>query len=120
MPYEIRSNVTRNALFVRLEGFLTDTEAVEVADKVIAELERLRPGFDAITDITHFKPGSAKVASELMRTQQAYKAHGIRRVIRIVGESVVAKMQFQRTGEEVGLEMAYVSSFEEAEKLLAK
>ena len=120
MPYEIRSDSHRNLLYVRLDGYLTDMEAASAADKVIAEVDRLSPGFDAITDIRTFKPGSPRVAEELMRAQRAYKVKAIRRLIRVVGESVVAKMQFQRTGSEVGLEVAYVSSLKEAEALLGR
>src|SRR5437762_12461722 len=105
MPVQIRTYPDRNLLYVYLDGYLGDDEVVAAVDRVIAEIGRLDPGFDAITDIRHFKPGSPKVAEELMRAQRAYKARSVRRLIRIVGESVVAKMQFQRTGKEIGLEM---------------
>jgi hypothetical protein len=118
MPYEVRSDPDRNLLYVRLEGYFGDDEAVQVADRVIAEVGRLRAGFEAITDIRHYKPGSPKMVEQMMRTQLVYKSKAIRRVIRIVGENVVAKMQLQRTGKEVGLEMAYVTSLAEAEILL--
>jgi hypothetical protein len=118
MPFDVHSNTTKNRLYLRLDGFLTDQETKEAADQVIAHINKLRPGFDAITDISTYKPGSEKAAAEIVRAQQVYKSRGVRLIVRIVGASVLGKMQFQRTGQEVGLEMAYVTSLQEAERLL--
>ena len=118
MGYEVHGNPIKNRLYLRLDGYLSDAETKEAADAVIANILKLRPGFDAITDITTYKPGSDKAAAEIMRAQQVYKSHKCRLIVRIVGPSVLGKMQFQRTGGEVGLEMAYVTSMAEAERLL--
>jgi len=118
MPYEVRGNSIKNRLYLRLDGYMSDEETREAADAVIAAILKLRPGFDAITDITTYKPGSDKAAAEITRAQQVYKSHKCRLIVRIVGASVLGKMQFQRTGSEVGLKMAYVTSLAEAERLL--
>lgn len=119
MPVEIRISLTKNRLYVRMIDVLQESESADAANRVIAEMLKLRPGFDVITDITTFKPSSAKALADIMRTQKAYRDHGIRRLVRIIGRDVIAKMQARRTGQEAAaLDADYVHSLEEAERLL--
>lgn len=118
MAVEFQVFPAKNRLFVRMDGFTRDDEATKAAEDIIAALARLKPGFDVITDISRMKPGSSVGAEQIMRVQQAYKDHGVGRVVRVVGENVLGKMQMQRTAAEVGIDTAYVASLEEAERLL--
>ena len=92
----------------------------EAAAKVLSEAEMLTPGFTIINDISDFKPTTASAAEEIKKTQAALFQKDIGKVIRIVGKSVIASMQFSRTQREAEAlyEVIEVSSMDEALKLL--
>ena len=49
----------------------------------------------------------------------AYKRNGIGQIIRIVGQNVIGKMQFQRVTLEADIPVTYVLSLADADQLLA-
>lgn len=119
MPFIVRYDPVKNCLHTKLVGFITDDLAKKHADEFIAALDQVRSGFDMISDITEFKPGSPYAVTQLERAQVEAKKRGLRRMVRIVGASVIAKMQVQRASEETGLsDVRYASSMAEAEELL--
>lgn len=120
MPVEIRVNVTKNLLYITLHGYINEPEAVESTNKFIEGIQKLRPGFVVVSDIRTFKPGTPRAAEEFVRGQLACKEHGMKCIIRIVGDNVLGKMQVQRTTTETGVPSHTVASPEEAERLLAK
>jgi hypothetical protein len=116
--FEARADTLNNRLYVTLAGFSDDAQMRKNVDQVIAQLPRLRPGFVMISTITEARATSAGGARELERAMQAYKQHGISRIIRIVGEEVLGKLQLQRLAQEAGIPVAYATSQEGAEALL--
>ncbi len=115
---DIRADTSKNRLYLILAGTFEDEEMKQVADKTIAEVKKLRRGFDIINDISQCKPATIKGIDEIKRAQTAIKEGGVRRVIRIVGQSVT-EGQFVRRSQEVGYEADTASSIAEAEKMLA-
>src|SRR4051794_12565733 len=97
-------SIKLNRLYLRASGFFTEDEAKQAAAKIIAEVRKMSPGFDLVVDLRDFKPMSPKAADTLRDLLQTYKQHGVRRVVRVVGENVIGKMQMQRTAKEVGLD----------------
>src|SRR5215813_4424083 len=95
--YEIRADTVRNRLYSRLAGFMTDDDAVRVADTIILEIQKLRPGFAVINDIRELKPASPTASEHMRRAQKASVEHGSGRVIRVVGYQAVTQMQWNRT-----------------------
>jgi hypothetical protein len=117
--YEIRADGPRNRLYLRLAGFMTDDDAIRVADTIIAEIQKLKPGFAVINDIRELKPTSQTATDQMRRAQEASVKHGSGRVIRVVGDQVVTQLQWNRTLKGVqgrGAETA--ATVEEAERML--
>jgi hypothetical protein len=120
MHYDVHADVVRNRLYVVLDGFFSDEEAKEVTDLVIGEIDKLRPGFDVINDISKFKPLTPAGVQEIARAQRFTEAKGVRRIVRISSESVIGGMQFERVSHKSydHSQANFASSVEEAEHML--
>lgn len=118
--FNVRADTVKNRLYVFVQGFLDDNEVENVINTLIAETKKLKPGFDAINDISGFKPASAQAAEKLVQGQRFVKEWGVRRVIRVVGQGGLAATQLARTGKEAGYDADTVATMEEAEKVLDK
>jgi hypothetical protein len=119
--YDIQAKVAINRLYLSLRGSMSDDEAKEVADRVIQEIRKLRPGFTIINDISELKPASPAATEHLRRAQEASVRQGCGRVIRVVGSQAITQMQWSRTlkaAHHGGAETA--STVEEAERMLAQ
>lgn len=116
--YDVHADTIKNRLYITLRGFLTDSQARAAADAVIAEVEKLNPGFDAITDISTFQPVSVQATAEVARAQQIVKACGVRRVVRIQRLPTLGSLQLQRKSREAGYGGTIAYSLEEAERIL--
>jgi hypothetical protein len=119
--YDIEARVDKNRLYLSLRGSMSDDEAKEVADRVILEIRKLRPGFSIINDISELKPASPVATEHLRRAQEASVRHGCGRVVRVVGSQAITQMQWSRTlkaSHHAGAQTA--TSIEEAEMMLAQ
>ena len=120
--YSIYANVSKNRLYLILHGFFTDDEVRKANERAIAEIKKLRPGFDIINDISDFKPATPVGAEDIKRSQIFANERGAKRIFRVVGKdmvaSAIATMQFSRTSHTAGYEADIVATVEEAEKLL--
>ena len=56
---------------------MTDTEVDVTANTITAELQKLKPGFDVINDISSFKPASAQVTEKIVGVQRLVKESGV-------------------------------------------
>lgn len=115
---DIRADIARNRLYLVLDGFFQDDELVKAADKCISEGAKLKPGFDVINDISNFKPASPKGAEEIKRAQIFIKQNGVKRVIRVVGEAVLAQAQFDRQSKGAGYSADTAATLADAERIL--
>jgi hypothetical protein len=100
-----------------LRGFSSDEEMAQHVTRVAAEVRRLKPGFLMISDISQMKSATPNGTKMLQDIMLHYKKHGIAKIIRIVGDDVIAKGQFNRLAKDAGIPVHYVSTREEAEKL---
>ena len=116
--YTIKSDLAKNRLYISLVGFFKLEEMQKCTDEVINESKKLRRGYDVITDISQFKPAGPETVKEIERGQEHFKASGVGRGIRVVGESVLSGMQFNRTGKTIGYTPDTVATIADAEKLL--
>jgi hypothetical protein len=115
---DIRADVTKNRLYLILSGFFEDPEMTAVADKCIAEVKKLKPGFDIINDISQCKSASDKGIMELLRAQTFIKQSGVNKVVRITGD-IITQAQFNRQAKEAGYSAETAASIAEAEKILS-
>lgn len=118
---DIRTDTTKNRLYIRLSGFFLGADLEPTLSKIRAELEKVRPDFDVITDIKGFVPGSPKAAEAIKAGAELVKAKGRRRAVRVTGGLVTGLMQFKRMMGGVFEEdesVRYASSTGEADTLL--
>src|SRR5688500_8191317 len=116
---DVKADTATNRLYVTLRGFSSDQEMEAHLTRVAAEVRRLKPGFVMISDISQMKsatPGGTRMLGDIM---VLYKKHGIARIIRIIGEDVIAKNQFNRLAKDASIPVDYVTSMAAAEKLAA-
>lgn len=121
IEYHIRADVLENRLYLSIKGFMTEEDAVIISDKASAEMRKLKRGFDVINDIRDLKPASLKASRLYSRQLDVAKEIGVGRVVRIVGDQVITKMQLTKTlKEKVGVTAETAATVEEAEKMLGQ
>ena len=116
--YRVRADVRKNRLYLVLDGFFDEDEAQEIADRTIEEVQKLKPGFDVINDISNFKPTSQQGADQIRRAGLFVRDSGVGRLIRVVPSASIGSMQFTRKSREAGYDAEVASSVEEAERML--
>ncbi|MBZ4419537.1 hypothetical protein [Myxococcus sp. RHSTA-1-4] len=116
--FEVEARVGKNRLVVRLWGEIDDAEALRVGDAAVAAMDRLRPGFDMVSDLSGVTRVPPQAAGQLRRIIESGRARGFRRVVRVVGRSLEAAVVFERTSRAIGHEAHLAFSLEEAEQLL--
>jgi hypothetical protein len=117
--FHARADLVRNRLYVTMKGFIsTEAEMEQNVRTVIAETQKLRPGFVMISDISEMKATTPAGAHLMKRSMEAYKRQGIARIIRIVGQDLLGKMQLGRLTKDAAIPVDYVTSLAEAEELL--
>lgn len=115
--HEIEADAENNRLYVTLAGKFGEDEAAASAEETIEAAKRLDAGFDVVTDIQEFEASPQEAKEHLERSKMFLSAHDVGTVVRVVGDSPLAKMQFDRTGEQ-DYEVETADSVAEAEQLL--
>lgn len=118
MIIEVQANVGKNRLFIRIEGRVDDAQVRSFADVVIKEMDRLRPGFDVVSDLTRAEPLGPEGSAQLRRVLEVQRERKVGRAVRIVGRSAQAALQFARDSKDLQHEPYLAFSREEAEQLL--
>jgi hypothetical protein len=113
-----QANVGKNRLIIRIEGRLSDEDARSAADAIIKEMDRLRPGFDVVSDLTKAEPLGPEGSAQFKRVLEAQRERKFGRGVRIVGRSAQTALQFARDSKEFQHEPYLAFSLEEAERLL--
>jgi hypothetical protein len=116
--YTVRANTLKNRLYVTLNGFFHYQEMKECTDKTIEESNKLRRGYDVITDISKFKAVDQKTLEEVTRGQEYFMQSGVRHAIRVCGGAVLTGIQFARSGKTVNYIPATVATIADAERYL--
>lgn len=119
--YEVRADESTNRLYITLRGMLDEESANRAVEGIDEATRRLDEGFDIVNDISEFKPMSRDAADAVDRGKAVAADRGANAVVRVTGESVIGKMQFDRVGE--GAESYHVvtaETVEDAEQLLAE
>jgi hypothetical protein len=116
--FEVEARVGKNRLVVRIWGDVEDAEARRIGDAAVAAIDRLRPGLDMVSDLSGLTAVPPEGLAQLRRIVEAARARGFRRVVRVVGRSTAAALQFERISRAIGHEAHLAFSLEEAERLL--
>ena len=120
--YDIKANIPKNRLYIRIKGFMTEEEAEIIGNRALEETKKLKPGFDVINDIRELKPATPTAAKiYAARAAESGKTYGVRHVIRVVGDRMTTHLQLDRLLKEtVGIQGETAKTVEEAERMLDK
>ncbi len=116
--FEVRVGLGKNRLYVKMSGTVSPAEAGTAADEVIREVVRLRPGFDTITSISGLEPLAPEALKEIGRIKTFLATLQRGRVVRVVGRSAQAAVQFERLSRGHGYSAQLAFSLAEAERIL--
>jgi hypothetical protein len=118
--YKIDCDLKKNRIHIKLAGQMPLHEIVKCSNETIAATAKLKRGYDVITDIIDFSPAGPEVTKDIERVQAHFVASGARRGVRIVGNKVIAGLQFKRTSSNVGYTSTNVATLADAEIELSK
>ncbi|MDM8515137.1 hypothetical protein QUF76_02970 [Desulfobacterales bacterium HSG16] len=119
--YQLKINAARNAILCVLKGRFEVDDAKEYVEKFKEGVDKLRPGFIVITDISEFIPSTDEVRLIFRQGTEYAVARRISRAIRIVSDNVasqIGNLQFNRTAKELGYKTEDVNSLEKAKTIL--
>ena len=120
--YQIKADIDQNRLYITLEGRIDSKESKQAASQVMANMKKLKPGFDVITDISEFEPATQKEVDVLMQVQKALIDSGVNRIVRVVGNKIkatVGKIQFDRASKLTNVDAKNFDLIEDAEHYLS-
>lgn len=119
--YSIITDPEKNRLIITMVGFLSKKEAESIAEEVMRETLKLKPGFDVINDISNFRMGLDETEIVLKETIDFLISKEVNKIIRIVGSSRAGILQFAKaTGKRDKYNTQFVPTMEEAENYLKK
>lgn len=116
--HKLKIDISKNRLYITMTGFFNYEEMKKWAEETVSTVKKLPRGFDVITDISQFKPTTPEGTKEIERVQSFLKTSGVRRGVQVVGENVLAGLQFKRMSVLSGYDPTNVDTPAEAEKLL--
>ena len=116
--FDVRAHYGKHRLYITLKGTLAGSELRAFVDKVLQESRRLAGGFDTVTIIDGLEPLGEEELKEIDRLLKEQLSLGERRVVRVVGKSTAAAVQFERIGKKIGRSAHLAFSVAEAERLL--
>lgn len=93
---EFRVDKVRNRLYIKLSGFFQGKDVEPAMEGLESALRDLKPGFDTVTDLSEFVPGSPGATAALTRGGELLKNKGRRRGVRVTVGLMTGLMQFQR------------------------
>jgi hypothetical protein len=99
--YEVKANPEQNYLYILIKGLMDPAEAQAFVAAVIAEGQKLKPGFAIINDISEARVTSPESAEVIKQAQVALFQQGASKVIRVVSSGAATTLlQFSRTQRE--------------------
>jgi len=118
--FSIHHDSAKNRLYLRLKGFFRGREGEMIYAELETALEQVRPGFDVITDISGFVPGSTEAIAILRKGAELVKSSGRRNAVRVTGGLMSGLLQFKRVLSPVFDEgqVHYATSLAEADSIL--
>jgi hypothetical protein len=108
----------KNVIYMAFVGSFSKEDMLATNEKTLNLIKELKPGFTVINDISQYTVSGPEAAELITIGGKNLLDRGMKRLIRIVGESAIAQMQFQRMSKQAGYQAHTVASLEEAERLL--
>ncbi|QTA89134.1 Uncharacterized protein dnm_051820 [Desulfonema magnum] len=117
----IKISPQKNVILVVLAGRMDTGGAREAVKKFKKGVDKLKPGFVSIVDITTYIPVSEDVHAIFKNAIKYALEHKMSRVIRVVADTPMSKIgsvEFNRIAQELDYVAEQVNSLEEAKKML--
>ena len=117
----ISPDVGRNRIIITLSGSPTAAQWFESERELNEAIPRLRPPVDVLSDIRGLETLESLRAEDFRRLGEHLNRFGGRKVVRLVGKSVVAAVQMERISRQLNDHTAHLAfSMDEAEQVFAK
>lgn len=118
--FDYRVDKDKNRLYLKLGGFFRKSDVPETMEKLATALAEVQPGFDVVTDLTDFVPGSPGSTAALTKGGELVAGRGRRRGVRVIGGLMAGLMQFQRLLSSIFSDEStrYAKSVAEADAIL--
>ncbi|MCA9731154.1 MAG: hypothetical protein H6696_07065 [Deferribacteres bacterium] len=116
----IKADREKNYLYFLLEGTFDKSEFEKVESAMEVEVQTLKPDFTIINDISGFRVASPEARQILQQLQRDLFKIGAAKMIQIIGDSMIGKMQFKRSQmrADAHYEIIEVSNLTEAQNYL--
>ena len=117
--YKLKIDTNKNRLSLSLIGTISLEEAKKIRQTIESSLVQLSPGFNVVNDISKMIHADDAAGIVLKEIIILLVQHGVKKVVRIVGPSKTALLQFANNSLQLEqYKISYVPSIEEAENLL--
>lgn len=117
--FQIEINPEKNRLTLTLSGAIDMVQAKRLFFDLVRQIPLLRPQFDVISDMSGYESADMNGAAILRQVIDTLKQKSVRRIIRVVGSSKAALVDFgSNTEPQADYPVQYVPTLEEAERLL--
>lgn len=83
-PCDVLADPARNLIQIRYIGHLTAAEMKTCGEAMRAALQKMRPGFTLVTDLTAMESMEIDCVTELTKIMDLSRSHGIGTVVRII------------------------------------
>ncbi len=110
----IEADVGKNRLRITLSGKPSEADAAATYEKLDAELARLRPPIDVLSDIRGLEELGPELVEQFKSFGRRLGRFGVRRSVRIVGRSAQAAVHMERLARHLKGHAAHLA-FSEAE-----
>ncbi len=115
----IRVDGAKNRIYLDLQGFHDLEEAQRLRDLYAEAIQKCRPGFTVLADVSKYRPGAAEVQEVHGEAAKLAEAAGVNKVARVIGDKPLGGMQIDRIARtEATYEARNFATFEEAEDYL--
>ena len=118
MPFELKTIRARNRLFLKAWGHPTPEGVFDCASAAIAELSKLRAGFDVISDVSRLSSLPSGCLPQLDRLTSFLVQSRVGRVVRVCGPLPDVILTLERQARAKGYAAHLATSVAEAEALL--
>ncbi|HHE46257.1 MAG TPA: hypothetical protein ENL08_00965 [Bacteroidetes bacterium] len=113
---EVKADVEKNRLYMKLVGLPTPEKAVELKSRLIIELRKLKPGFTMLNDSRGLLLEKGNITGMVTEIMQAIAAGKPSKVARVVNE--LAAEPLEEISTNVGYQVRVFDSVQKAEKFL--
>lgn len=116
--YEVKYDITKNRMLIKLEGFITKEEAVNYTMACEEVFKKVKPNFTFLADLRNLKTLPQESIDEIQKVRFSSIKHGGYKGATVLKDTIV-RMQTKRTANQIdGFNEEYFTDINEAEVYL--